>query len=255
MKRICVKLQEESIKIIPIGDVHRGSSQFNEKLFIDVINTIKNNDNYYTMLMGDLIDNALKNSKSNIYEAVESPSKSIDWLIEKLEPIKHKILTIIPGNHEERTFKEAGIDPLEKLVEKLGLRERYSKEPFILFLTLKDGNVFTIYGAHGASSGTTMGTIANKITSLGNILVNADIYVMGHSHKPMIAFEPCFVVNEVRRTYKLLERLYVNCASFVNYEGGYGEQKLYKPTSYVIPVICLEVKSKKTKIISAETLK
>ena len=49
-----------SIKIIPLGDVHRGSQQFDETLFLKTINKIQKDKSCYTILMGDLIDNALK---------------------------------------------------------------------------------------------------------------------------------------------------------------------------------------------------
>ena len=258
MTKISVTLEKEAkkIKIIPLGDVHKGSPQFIESLFLKVINTIRDTPNCYTILMGDLIDNVLKSSKGNIYLATESPSKSIEWLVEKLKPIKDKILAVTIGNHEGRTLNEVGVDILCGLVEKLGLKDRYAPGPFILFLKINKefGHVFTIYGAHGASTGTTQGAIANKLISLGNTVVDADIYLMGHGHKPMILFDPCYTINSIRRSYKKVDRLFVCSPSFLDYEGGYGEQKLYKPTSNAVPIIELE-SCHKNKSISVNNMK
>lgn len=249
MKDIRVTLSQDvkNIDVILLGDIHRGSAQFDEPLFNKVIKYISENENCYTVLMGDLIDNALKNSKSNIYCAVESPKDSIDWIVNKLKSIKHKILALTSGNHEDRTSREAGIDITANIAERLDLTERYSEGPFILYVSLGTSRnrkgmyqTFTIFGTHGSGGGSSQSGALNKILSLANIVPNADIYLMGHTHKPLITFENRYLINSVARTHVEHEALYVNGGSFLNFEGSYGEKNLYKPTSKKVPIINLK---------------
>ena len=257
MKDIRVTLSQDikNIDIIPLGDVHRGSPQFDEALFNKTIKYISENEDCYTILLGDLIDNALKNSKSNIYEATESPKDSIDWIIDKLTPIKHKILAYAPGNHEERTSREAGIDLSAYIAKCLDIEDRYSNGPFILYISLGTSRnrkgmyqTFTVFGTHGSGGGSSQAGAVNKILSLANIVPNADIYLMGHTHKPLITFENRYLINSVAKTHVEHEALYVNGGSFLSFEGSYGEKNLYKPTSKKIPMINLRTGAKYKKI-------
>ena len=91
MKVINVNLGKElkELRIIPISDVHLGDKLTNYKLLKEVLQTIKDTPNVYTILNGDLCNTALKNSKSDVYVDEMSPMEQINYLIELLEPIKH----------------------------------------------------------------------------------------------------------------------------------------------------------------------
>lgn len=255
MKDITVVLPQEveQIKIIILGDVHCGSPQFNEKLFLDTINKIKTNDDYYAILLGDLIDNTIKQSKGNIYLNTESPQESMKRMLKYLMPIRHKILVGCPGNHEERSEKEVGVDLMYWLCKSLGLIDeerdidRYSDGPFCLFIKMgssrKRKNVyhtFSIFGSHGSSSGITHASAVNKLIGMTNLIPNADIYIMGHTHKPIITWDKRYLINNSACRHVEHESLLVNGSSFLDFEGSYGEKKLYKPTSQKIPLIILK---------------
>lgn len=249
MKDIEVQLPKEldTIKIILLGDLHRGSQQFNEPLFLKTLKFIENNKEYYCILLGDLIDNALKTSKSDCYKATESPQKSAEWLVEKLEPIKDRILACNMGNHEERTEREVGMDLTYWICKSLGIESRYSRGPFILYMNVgkKRSNknkqhIFTLFGTHGASSGITMGSALNKLKTMTNIVSNADIYVMGHTHKPIVSFSKKIMVSTDTKKHYYHEAMLVNGSSFLDYEESYGEAKMYEPISLRIPIITLK---------------
>ena len=96
-----------------IGDVHRGSKQFNEKDFLETVEFIRKNDDYYTILMGDLIDkhNKVDSPHDRAYYAVERkwPWQSVEWVINKgpLKMSSAKVLAEVVTT-EERTEREAG---------------------------------------------------------------------------------------------------------------------------------------------------
>lgn len=118
MKIININLGKDlkELRIIPISDVHIGDKLTNYKILKEVLETIRDTPNVYTILNGDLCNTALKNSKSDVYSDELSPMEQINRLIEILEPIKDKILVIGSGNHEDRILKETNIDIVRLVV-------------------------------------------------------------------------------------------------------------------------------------------
>ena len=64
-----------TLRVYAIGDVHVGSREFNEEAVRKKIEVIKNDPNAAVCLCGDLGDFGLKNSKTNVYQAVMSPNE------------------------------------------------------------------------------------------------------------------------------------------------------------------------------------
>ena len=64
------------ITIIPISDVHLGAAECMEQEFISFVETVRNSENVYITLGGDLLNNATKSSVSNIYDEVYRPIAS-----------------------------------------------------------------------------------------------------------------------------------------------------------------------------------
>lgn len=251
LKDITVILPQEveKVEIIILGCIHRGSPQFNEKMFLDTVKLIDETPNLYTIINGDAIDNAIKNSKSNVHYAVESPQASMNWLIDKLQPLadKGKILAIGSGNHEERTERETGQDPTWWMAKCLGIEERYFNGLFVIYLSMgmNRGRIgkyhtFTINGGHGAGGGTTPQGASKKLVDMSEIVVNADVYIRGHSHQPMWIPGARYVVDARTKKHYYFDPLLVGNQAYLNFEGSYAEKKMYKPSSKRIPVIILQ---------------
>ena len=112
-------LDIDKLKIIPISDTHIGDKTSNTKAFKEALERIKNEENTYTILNGDLCNIALKTSKSDSYEDTLTPMQQVLTLINYLEPIKDKILVMSIGNHEERIKKDTNIDILWLVAKQL----------------------------------------------------------------------------------------------------------------------------------------
>ena len=69
-------------------------------------------------------------------------------------------------------------------------------------------------------------------------IVDADIYVHGHTHLPMVFKEAFYRVSESNSSVSLVDKLFVNTAAALNY-GGYGDKQGFKPASKCSPVIYL----------------
>ena len=111
-KTMPIKEFPDGITIIPLADAHYGSAEFNEPKWHRVIQRIQDDPSCFCVLVGDLIDNGLKNSVTNVYRQTAMPRDQKRWLANELTPIKHKILAAVGGNHERRTAREVDADPL-----------------------------------------------------------------------------------------------------------------------------------------------
>ena len=229
----------EEIRIIPLSDVHIGEHGFNEKLLDSVIKLVKENDNMYLVLLGDLINNALKTSKSDVYGDKLTPHEQVNYIVEKLMPVKDKILGCVSGNHEDRTSREVGID-LTEIIARL-LEIPYDSAGIVYQLKYgsfgsgKNNNV--IYTTHGFGGAGTKGSKANKLQNLSNLCL-ADLYIMGHIHD-IITFSDCVYVPDTRHNKMVLKkRTYLSTGSCLEY-GGYAEKMLLRPGSSGYPIVSL----------------
>lgn len=100
------------INIYPIGDVHIGSKECDMKMLLEWRKLVLDDPYGYAVIVGDMMNMALKTSKSNVYEDVMNPLQQKEFCYEFLLPIRDKILAACSGNHEQRNVKEVGTNPL-----------------------------------------------------------------------------------------------------------------------------------------------
>lgn len=249
---------QDEVIIYPIGDVHIGEAGFSQVEFQKVIDTIKNTPNAYAILNGDIINNATRSGISDIYGEQMSPMLQISLALEMLEPIKDKIISATTGNHELRSYKGDGLDITQFLCANLGIQDRYSPDGVFVFLTTgktegknsqkKNRQVYGIYHTHGSGGGKRAGSSANAMEDMTNI-VDADILIRGHSHKPMAFPVGYYRANYSNRKVREVTKYLVTTTAFLHY-GGYGEQKGYRPSAIAIPEIHLKAHlNKKVRVI------
>lgn len=176
----------KEIKIIPISDVHIGASAFMEKEFKETIKYIEENENVYTVLAGDIIDNAVVCGKiaSAVYDNVLSPMQQVEKAIELLRPIKDKILGCVLGNHCYRTAMATGINPMTLICAELGIQNIYRENLAIIKIKIgkreeKPRQTYTLLVHHGIG---TDNSAIKKDKEFINSFEGADIIVTGHVH-------------------------------------------------------------------------
>ena len=106
----------DHLNIYPLGDVHLGSKECDMELLKQWVEMVKADDNGVAVILGDIMNMGLKNSKSNVYEEVLTPFQQKEACYELLNPIADKIIAGCSGNHEYRTVKEVGTNPLYDVV-------------------------------------------------------------------------------------------------------------------------------------------
>lgn len=248
---------ESYYNIVPIADLHIGDSNFDEKRFKNMISEVASKNTLF-ILNGDLINNATKNSVSDIYSESLSPMKQLEKLKEIFEPYKDKIIAIIGGNHERRTYRTDGIDISQIFAREIGLEEKYASDGALLFIrfgakkngqkeTNGSGKVrrvcYTLYVTHGSGGGRSVGGKANAVDQLSSI-VDADIYIHSHTHLPLMFKQNFFRTDPRNSAVSEVEKLFVNTSSCLNY-GGYAEVAKYKPSTTCVTAIVLDGEEKK----------
>lgn len=260
MKTININLGRElsNVKIITVADYHTGSPQSDENLIKKELEYVQNNKDVYAIINGDLIDNATKTSVGDVYTQNLSPMQQLEKIVSMLRPIKDKILCITSGNHEDRSYKNEGIDMMKIVASELGLQDRYSNASCVLFLRFgemsegrKETNgsgmprqvCYTIYVTHGSGGGGSIGSKSNRVSSLQGI-IDTDIYIISHMHTPNVFKEAYHRVDTRNSFVSLVDKLFVITGGKVKWNDSYAEKKSLKPTSLVNPIIHLNGKKK-----------
>ena len=244
--------QYKSIKVLALSDFHIGDSLSNLKLIKQVLQEVKDSDNIFIILNGDLINNATKNSVSDVYSEKLTPMEQIIKLCDLLEPIKDRILVIHPGNHENRTLKEDGLDIIRIVAKQLGIEDRFSDGWWYLYLSLGLGQkgrpvMYTITGVHGYGGGRKSGGKINNLVEMSDKVI-ADVYVMGHTHTPIMTRNTVFTPDYQHRTLVKKDKYYLMTNSFLEY-GGYGEMLGYTPSTTEHQEMILDGTKKLIKIV------
>lgn len=239
-------IQGKKIKIYAVGDIHYGAKGHNPRIFDALLEHIGEKEHAFCVGIGDWLENALLGSIGGaMYEQLIPPDQQIEEFREKIRPIAHKIFVAIPGNHEERTIKIAGIDPLKYgICESLGIP--YIGEPVYLDIFWR-GKIFTFFIQHGKSNAQTKG---GKLNAAAKPLLTNEytmFNITGHMH------DPSSTKNQKRRIefqydkkgeivgMKIVshEEYVVICGSSYNFFGTYGARAGYNPTPPNIIPICV----------------
>ena len=168
-------------EVIFIGDCHLGSPQFDEPRFLAMLDYCFKNS-IYVFLMGDMIELATRHSVgAGVYEQEFSGQSQHEQMVEWLRPLAEKklILGSLQGNHEERVYKESGVNISKALARELNV-------PYLgdaCWNTFRVGKeTYSIYSLHGRTGSKFDGTALLALERLAAPF-HADLVVMGHCHK------------------------------------------------------------------------
>lgn len=225
------------IQLAPLYDVHMGSAEHDSELFQKHMKWLIETPNVLTFDGGDMWENATKYSPgASVVVQQGSPNSQLFKAVETIAPIQHKMLFKLPGNHEDRTFNEAGLDSGQQFAEHL-------KIPFFgdyCFCTLRwRGNNFRLAAHHGSGAATTAGAQRNAARK-DMPWAKFDIYWTGHLHQPMA--DVVFQTDFDQKTNRMVERnaVVMISPSYLRYFGGYAAKKRLAPGMRGLGVLTLE---------------
>ena len=240
--KLSTGLQE--IRIYPLGDLHIGSPDFNIQLFDAWLKKVSEDDYARVVILGDMLDNGLKNSKTNVYDAPIRPREQKEWLKNKLYPIKDKILVAVPGNHERRSSRETDDCPLYDVMCKLDIEDLYRENIAFVKVNLgaKRANrqySYTFVVSHGGSD--------NKVKAFGATIDGMDMMFSGHTHQPKDFFPAKFVIDTKNECVTKQPYFHIIVPSMCH-GVGYPLMNLYTPQSNIHPTVTLSGTSKNIKV-------
>lgn len=224
----------EELEIFPLVDVHVGDDKTDIRLFRQFVQFILEKPNRFVTLQGDLMNNALKTSVSNVYNETMNPHEQKKWLIVELRPIAHRILCIVPGNHEERSTKDVDDHPMEDLAIALNIEKNYRgngafiKVCFGKNITNGKRLAYVICCIHGFGGGAKPGAAANRIEDFLYTMEGVDIIVMGHVHKKLAGRPSKIVIDTRNNTITQRDTVWAIAAPWQDY-GGYGFRMMLRP--------------------------
>lgn len=238
------------VNLYTLADLHVGDSHTVYSEIERRIQEIAQDPYGLCILNGDLMNTALKNSVSDIYGETLKPMQQINQMVEMLQPIAGKIIGITTGNHENRVYRNDGVDITRIACRELGIEDKYNPEGVMIFLRFgtrnghnrhRDKNPaqwYSIYATHGeGSGGRKEGSKANRLADMAAIL-DVDIFIHSHLHLPLVMKQRYYRTSPGNCSVSCVERLFVNTGATLDY-GGYGQAQEFKPSSLSTPVIHL----------------
>lgn len=225
-------------RLYVIGDLHVGAIEANIKGWEQFTQRILQDKNAYIVILGDMMNNAIKTSVSNVYEEVLRPRDQKRYLVSALSQLTERILCIVPGNHEQRN-KDVDDEPLYDVACKLDLEDMYRPNAAFLKVCFGSRNagrknekplqVYTICCTHGSGGGIYTGAAVNRNERMA-MFVNADILAVGHTHKGAITKPARIEIDPYNNSVKMKTTTVISACSWLSY-GGYAMRKMLLPSS------------------------
>ena len=237
MVQFTIPAEYEEAYIYPIGDLHLGDPACDLAKLYGYLNHIKSIPNGYILLNGDLANIATRASVSDVYAEEYPVREQRKRLVSMFEPVRDRIIAMTGGNHELRLSRETGDDFNETLAMMLGIESRYKVGEVYIKLSVGEHRErgrtqepvhYSIYMTHGSRGGRRAGATANQLEDLASI-VDADIYVAGHTHKKMVFAAGFHRIDINHATVRATKHLHVSTGGYLKREG-YPIEKGYAPT-------------------------
>lgn len=236
------------LTLYPISDVHLGSAECMEQEFRAYLKRIESDPHAAVLLAGDILNNGIKSSKTDVYKEKYPPDVQKEMMIELLEPIKDKIVAGVAGNHEYRTVKESCQDVMKDIFWALQIRDRYT--PDAAFVKISVGEkanrkpaTYMIHLTHGSGGGGTLGGGITKQDGYQLSVEGIDIFISGHTHKPAKVPSARLMFDSRNNNIIRSNTLIFICTAWLDY-GGYPVRGQMRPTAFYPDTIRLDGRKK-----------
>lgn len=231
------------ITIYPIADVHLGAMEHAETEWQSFLKKVES-ENAYLILDGDLLNNGIRSCKFvNPFDERIRPRDAKRMMVKYLEPVKDRILCVVTGNHERRTFKDDDQDLSYDICTKLDIEHLYRENIAYMRITCgqrkagdrsKNRATYAFTVTHGAGGGIYTGAAVNRDERFGNTIDGLDCLVTGHVHKGFVTKPAKIVIDTRTGVVRMTNYTVVSCVSWLNY-GGYAARNMLLPAHVCDP--------------------
>ena len=187
------KINEKAFTLWLFGDIHFGTTSFDEDRFDWFLKRAADSPNPYYLGMGDYTDFASmsENKKLKAMDLHDTTNEKLDnmaisdnkLIADKCKQMRGRLIGLIGGNHQ--FLLTSGKLSDEDLSERLGTA--YLGWLSIISLAFPSdkhsGTRCNIFACHGKGGGKLIGSSINAIDDMTKVINNADIYCMGHDHQ------------------------------------------------------------------------
>jgi len=232
----------KDLELYALSDLHIGDPLCDVTAFRKFIKFIMAQENRYVVVNGDMANNAIKSSVSNIYNETCSPNEQRKWLIKELFAIKDRILCYVEGNHERRSKKDVDLSIAECVADGLGVRyyENFAalKISFGHKIELANGKhngnqkpcTYVVFVTHGSSGGSLLGSALNKGERFISRIEGCDLLVLGHSHKKAAGKIGSLVMDPQNNQIREIEKGIIVSSHWAAF-GGYAARGMMPPSA------------------------
>ena len=223
-------IEPRTVKVWICGDVHVGAEGAQLEAWQRFLDMVEEDDDSYVLFVGDLMDNATRNSKGDLWTGM-TPAESMDYIERCLRPLaaKGKILAMLAGNHELRSAKDVDMDPLYNVAVRLGIEKLYRRDfaAVRVKMALTKGCVrsYSMIAFHGAAD--------FRVRQMANNVEGFDAVITGHTHQPVTRIPAHLCMTQSGKVV-MKEVLQVTACSWCDYVG-YGARGMYQPQTQSRP--------------------
>lgn len=221
-------LPGRTAKLWAVADVHIGAKEADLQGFESFLKRVEKDADSYVVIVGDLLNNAVRSSVSDVYAETMSPSQALDYAVKILQPIADRILGVVGGNHERRSRKEVDLDPLFAVCSMLRrsdgstLQDVYRPNMAFLRINLVNGSTRDHYAIM-----LTHGKTLNKRKQFVNVIEGIDAAITAHTHQPDVLMPSRIRFTSGNRV--VFHEVVSLCACSWLESGGYSLSGLYLP--------------------------
>lgn len=226
-------LPGRTIRVWAIADVHIGSKECDLDGFEKFVKKVASEQDSYIVICGDLANNGIKDSVTNVYDETMPPQSQIEKAVELLTPVSEKILAAVGGNHERRTKKAVDVDVMHYIMCLLRVPELYRPNMAFIRVVLEKGTTCDHYALM-----LTHGKTANKKKQFVSVVEGVDAVITAHTHTPDVLM-PSRIRFATNNKIKVHNVISLTACSWLD-PGGYSLAGLYLPQATSRPQ-CLEL--------------
>ena len=175
-----LKDNKEYAELLFMGDIHFG----HECCDIKRANNMRQyclDKKVFVLGMGDYMEAGIRNSiGDSLFKQRLNPQTQLETIIEFFTPLANEnlLLGLHSGNHEDRIYKETGLNPTKIMCNEL--KTRYlDSAMWNLFNVLNEN--YLIYSLHGSTGSRYVYTKLKSIVDISHNF-DVDIIAMGHVH-------------------------------------------------------------------------
>lgn len=235
----------QDIRIYPIADLHIGAAECQIERWNAFKRRIASERDSYIVIVGDMLNNAIRTSMSDVFAETMRPREQKMWLAEQLSDITDKILCVTGGNHERRSEKDADDAPLYDVCCKLNIEDKYRDNAAFMILRFGDKNAngqanptYTMCATHSTGGGIYTGAAVNRNERFAMMIDGLDILVTGHVHKGVVTKPQKLVFDKSNKKISFKDFTVVSCTSWMGYSG-YALRKMLAPASTSLQTLTL----------------